>query len=1012
MNHNPLFHHSIKEGFTNPQSGFPSGYFKIRNRLNGKCLDLNGGSTNINTRVTLFNCHDGLNQHWYVDKLGRVFNRLANKALDLRSSNTANGGVVQIWHGHGGQNQRWYVDKTGHIRSKVGNKSLSFDEHNKNDQTFTYMWEDYNSQGQKWYFERVGLPKNTVELIKEVKLDAAKPVKNSRLLPTNAVTYQFWLRVKKFGTNWKPIYYKGNPDRSKGWTPRSPGLFISPNTPKFNVRCSTSANNDEGINPNYQIPKGEWINVAQVVNANKMMFYVNAKLVAQVTMKGHINPNNYDLQVGDVNSKNMELKFLEYSNYALSKDQIEHNMKLKRPSVIGKAHTMKQSIKQGVKIVNMSSNGTYQVNGKVSAECDPFRGQINQPSAWCAKERSSMKFYLQANFDQVYHVSKIYSQGRSTSSQWTTRYAVYYQNPVTDKWIRYGTTFSGNKDRNSIVTNKANFVTKSVRVYPQAWHGYPSMRIGFDGTTRGLSKCDRYLKESQDATTAKERKKYLKLYNSECRKITYQKHLQILDKQKDKYDSLYDMVDKYKNESANSSKNLAKLKKNNKDLTREVKKLKLDVEVAKAKKCPPQEKCLPVINPITDKKHSINDYDIRTHKDFHKYVLSTAVKPCNTDMSTNKKGLSKIKKELDECRSRFVEAFKHKKIGTIIEMFGGADDKKNHKSSKASKKSSKKSHKTGKSKASKKSKNTKKQPDDPYDIKHHKQYSEIIKNCVSKKKLSKVKKELSKCRSKFVESFTYGAPYPQMGGDRYLYGRACNYVTDANNVAAQEAKCIARFNKVGGGSKKTTPDPSSDPYDIRNHVQFQEIMKNYVLKSQCAADTKAAAKAAPSAKPSYKWGPIEQHPNYTTLMNKYALKSDGTCPSMKYMPCPPQAQVEEQKAQAEQHKKELEETQQKLKGLQDIQDDISKHPQFSAEQTKLLRKLQQKCAQVARLRIELKEVRAKLKVLDNNSILKSACRLRINIVQQKLALAQRKIKLLENKGIDPRAKHCLNSFTN
>ena len=36
---------NIYEGFEKPKIGFPDGYFKIHNRLNGKCLDVNGGSS-------------------------------------------------------------------------------------------------------------------------------------------------------------------------------------------------------------------------------------------------------------------------------------------------------------------------------------------------------------------------------------------------------------------------------------------------------------------------------------------------------------------------------------------------------------------------------------------------------------------------------------------------------------------------------------------------------------------------------------------------------------------------------------------------------------------------------------------------------------------------------------------------------------------------------------------------------------------------------------------------------
>jgi len=55
---------TVYEGFEKPQMGFPAGYFKIHSRLNGKCLDVNGGSGNQGTKAILFDCHDGLHQQW------------------------------------------------------------------------------------------------------------------------------------------------------------------------------------------------------------------------------------------------------------------------------------------------------------------------------------------------------------------------------------------------------------------------------------------------------------------------------------------------------------------------------------------------------------------------------------------------------------------------------------------------------------------------------------------------------------------------------------------------------------------------------------------------------------------------------------------------------------------------------------------------------------------------------------------------------------------------------------
>ncbi len=61
-------------------------------------------------------------------------------------------------------------------------------------------------------------------------------------------------------------------------------------------------------------------------------------------------------------------------------------------------------------------------------------------------------------------------------------------------------------------------------------------------------------------------------------------------------------------------------------------------------------KCLPIA-PFDCQQKSINDFDIRTHKDFNKYTLSTKIQKCNGDQNTtDNSDFTKIKKELEESK--------------------------------------------------------------------------------------------------------------------------------------------------------------------------------------------------------------------------------------------------------------------------------------------------------------------------------------------------------------------------
>lgn len=771
-----LGHSGHIEAFTNSQQGFPSGYFKIRSRLNGKCLDVNGGATQPGTRVVLFDCHDGLNQHWYVDAGGRIINRLSNKAIDVNGGSNSNGTAVQILDPNGQKNQQWYVDGVGRIKVRSGDASLTYDEHNKGQLLPTYMWEDYNSSAQRWYFERIGNSKQTTEIVNEHKLTESLNVSNDKLPASDEITIQFWFKMNKFqGGEWKNIYIKGTAD----WNVRTPGLWIYPDAPRFHVRASTTINANEGCDPTYTIPEGKWINIAHVLSGKNVKFYVDGKLVRECTLDGFMNPNSEPLRIS-TNKSDCQIKFMEYSNYALTADQIEHNMNLKKPGVTGfvakeTEGRLAKPVTAGIKIVNMSSNGSWvnPVTKKPEPECDPFRGQLNQQSAWCPAAPEAMKYYLQADFDQIYSVKKVLTQGRSTSAnQWTTKYAVFYLEPSNDQWVRFGGVFDGNKDPNTIVTNNVNFVTKSVRVYPLAWNSFPSIRVGFDGTTKGLSKCAEYLKKSHDSLNDAERKKYLELYNRECRKISYEEHLKKLEEQKKKCEKLYDMAHKYKTSSDTSDKVQKDLKDQISKLNAQIRRLKLDVELERSRKCPPQEKCLPLINTTTVKQKDINDFDIRTHQEFYKYVLAGSVKQCPPTITNEQ-----INKELTACRAHFGQS-------------GGSGEE-----------------------------------------------------------------NVGKDNSMFM-----------FGGGNIV----CDISTTQTTPPVAKQVTPAPVPSVGSKPFR------DDMYSIENHKDYKKLMKNYILKSKCAAATNTAVACAPN---DYD---IKQHKDYPTLIQKckeFAVAQGSACAS-------------------------------------------------------------------------------------------------------------------------------------
>jgi hypothetical protein len=821
-----------------PHHGFPSGYFKIRSRLTGNCVDIKGADTNRGAGIMMNKCHNGPNQQWYVDGLGRVSSKINGRTLDIAGGNKSNGAKVHMWDQHHGKNQQWYVDNVGRIITRHSKKSLSYDENKKTNPTL-YMWDNYNGPSQKWYFERVGGDR-TVQLLKEYKgTQGVKRIPASMITPSADVTYQFWMKLDQFqGGKWKGIFCKSK--SAKETRNRAPGLWVYPNKLKFHPRATTTKNWNEGINGDvpYQIPLKKWINVAYIVRENMMDFYVNGNRVMTGEMKGHMNLNVYDLYVGS-NNQHLHMKNFEHSNYALSKAQILKNMRSSDPSKNTEmdpyAKQPERMPKSGVNIERLISNGSHK-------SCPAYRGRLGS-YAWCAKS-PSREFYLEARFDQEYHVKKIMTQGRTSSNQWVTKYAVKYIDK-SGVWKKYGDKFTGNDDRHTIQSNKVDFIASVVRIYPLSWHSWPSMRLGFDGLASSASKCAKYKEESINGDTPELRKASLDAYNQECRKISYYKHLRALNREKDKYEKLYNMLNASKKGATTAKQDVENIKQKMREIKQKYKKSKIDLEIAKAKKCPPAKQCLPIIDTSIahQKKPSVNDFDIRTHQEFHKYVLAGNVKPCPgvEDLLKGKyKDLSdqleKPEDVADACSARFNNEDKKAKTQgnscqarfnkitdkNIVEMTGGGLYRKlcqiasDAPSAPKPKPTACIRPKVAEEEEVIPNKLDRAFEDDPYDIKKHKDFDKLM--------------------------------------DDYVHKSNCG----------------------SSGS-------------IRDHPEYRDLMDKFALKDNdkcppiyvpCPTPKKEMMEQCAAMQ-----NDITRHPGYTKLMDKYARKDDQSCPS-NYLPCP------------------------------------------------------------------------------------------------------------------------------
>lgn len=91
------------------------GFFELRNRATGKCMEVYGFSNADGGSIVQWDCWGGDNQKWIVAPAANdaaafdVINKLSGKSLDVAGSGTANGTPIQQWGHHGGANQRFQM---------------------------------------------------------------------------------------------------------------------------------------------------------------------------------------------------------------------------------------------------------------------------------------------------------------------------------------------------------------------------------------------------------------------------------------------------------------------------------------------------------------------------------------------------------------------------------------------------------------------------------------------------------------------------------------------------------------------------------------------------------------------------------------------------------------------------------------------------------------------------------------------------------------------------------------
>jgi hypothetical protein len=387
----------------------------------------------------------------------------------------------------------------------------------------------------------------------------------------------------------------------------------------------------------------------------------------------------------------------------------------------------------------------YRSNGTHST-CEIRQVDLNSRQGWCALKAEREKYYLEADLDKLYNIKKIHTRGRGDYPQWVTEYKIEYFDIYYNKWMFLDSPsiLNGNSDMNTLKTNDVDITTNKIRIYPVSFQGWPSMRIGFTGLAAKKDKCMEYKIRSETEENLLEREKYLELYNKECKKINYYTYQKELDRERTIIDNLTNKLKRAEIDSQTYESKYNEAMANIKSLEKEIEKLNIEKEIiannSSMSGVKLNEKCEPIgevnVNLNTSKKtkktykksldkaKTMDDLlqEIQQlNKDLEKksakieeieselkLLQSTGVPKDNKkkklvkQKKTTEKEIETLKKQLEECQAQFegFANFNEESAGDIILVNGEIRTNPN---------------------ISKR-----------YDIRHHKQYKQLLKEIQDK----------------------------------------------------------------------------------------------------------------------------------------------------------------------------------------------------------------------------------------------------------------------------------------
>jgi hypothetical protein len=146
-------------------------------------------------------------------------------------------------------------------------------------------------------------------------------------------SYSFWIYINdtNFSSSctdekgFKHVFHKGSYDYNSTHLPllQSPGVWLYPNTNKFNIRLNTFQNVVETCDVG-NIPMNAWVHCSVILIGNSVDVFINGNLKKRQKLRGVPKLNYDNLYVTNWGGFDGNLCRLRYFNYAIQPFMIEY----------------------------------------------------------------------------------------------------------------------------------------------------------------------------------------------------------------------------------------------------------------------------------------------------------------------------------------------------------------------------------------------------------------------------------------------------------------------------------------------------------------------------------------------------------------------------------------------------------------------------------------------------------------------------------------------------------------